>query len=94
MSFTQPPTATGAHPFVRNPPIAGTTRVPMATDPYVPAAHPVPVTAEPNIAGLRRSAIHLDLRCGRSHTDGTADVHFGCGNRNGAADDAARQHSR
>ena len=76
--------------------VAGTRGVPVASDPYVSAALPAPVAAEPYIPRLGRNSDDLHLRRGRSHIDGAADIdHRGCGDRDGTPDDAAaEQRSR
>jgi hypothetical protein len=67
----------------------------VTSDPYVAAAHPIPVAAEPYITRLRRNADDLDLRRRRSHIDRAADIdHGGCGDCNRAPDDAAAEQRR
>jgi hypothetical protein len=46
----------------------------MAPDPHVPSADPVPVAAEPNIAGSRRNTDDFDLWCRRSDRNDPAPV--------------------
>jgi hypothetical protein len=67
----------------------------MASDPHVSSANPIPVAAEPHVADRRRRTVDFDLGRRRSHVDGAADInHGGCGNCNGAANDAAAKQSR
>ena len=62
----------------------------MASDPYMPAADPIPVAAQPDVARLRGHADHLYLGRWGSHVDCTADVdHGGCGDPDGAPYHAA-----
>ncbi len=67
----------------------------MASDPHVSSANPIPVAAEPHVTDRGWRAVDFDLWRRRSHIDGAADINHGwCGNRNGAANDAAAEQSR
>jgi hypothetical protein len=63
----------------------------MAANPHMSPAGPIPVAAQPHVAGLRRHADDLYLRGWRSHADGAADVNHGFGNGNGASHDTAAE---
>src|SRR5580658_7455868 len=57
------------NPAMRDPVISGTPRAPVSCHPDMPSADPIPVAAEPDIAGNRRRADHFHLWCRRSHRD-------------------------
>jgi hypothetical protein len=66
----------------------------VAANPYVAPSGPIPVAAQPHVAGLRGHADDLYLRGWGSHADGAADVNHRLGNGNGAPDDAAAEQGR
>ena len=72
MPLMQSPTTTLVDPGVRDPVVARSSGLPTARHPDVAAVVPIPVAANPDIAGLRRGAVHFDLRCRRrcrNHAD-------------------------
>src|SRR5580658_1746455 len=75
VALAQTPATADLHPLMRHPVIARTRGLPVSADPDVTAADPVPVAAQPYVAGHRRCAIHLDLWRRGCHRDGAADIH-------------------
>ena len=54
-----------SNPLMGNPMVSGAGRRPVARDPFMPIAHPVPIAAQPNVAGGRWVTDNLDARHGR-----------------------------
>lgn len=92
MALVQPPAATGAHPGMWHPVVARATRGPMAADPDMASADPVPITANPDKSRLRRHADDLDLRRRRCDRD-EPDAHDGCRHGDRAANDTAAEQA-
>src|ERR1700677_714321 len=63
------PAVAAVFPTVGCPAVSRARRGPAAGHPDVPAAHPVPVTADPDIARLRGRAVDLHLRYRRCDRD-------------------------
>jgi hypothetical protein len=66
---------------------------PVAANPFVPIAHPRPVTAQPDIAGLGRGANNFFAGRGRRNHDDAARIVALIGNDDTSADQHSKQQA-
>src|SRR5581483_7455362 len=59
VTFHQEPAVALVHPMVRHPPHVGMRVFPVAWNPHVLTAFPAPISACPDVAGLRRWSVRL-----------------------------------
>src|ERR1700722_1400769 len=89
MARMHAPAVTGPYPCMIDPMITVSAGSPAARDPHMPAADPIPISADPDISGIRRSANYFNTRRRRGdHDDSTGIVTLighdhTCGQRHG-----------